>query len=53
MTREDDRYNAAFLAHEEVAQYFQPYAELYFMDDKSNADIAPAALFRTATRLDR
>ncbi len=52
MTREDDRYNAAFLAHEEVAQYFQPYAELYFMDDKSNADIAPAALFKDSNPLD-
>ncbi|HLZ99819.1 MAG TPA: TonB-dependent receptor [Steroidobacteraceae bacterium] len=46
MTREDDRYNGAFLAHDDVADYFQPYAELYFMDDKTHQQIAPAALFR-------
>jgi outer membrane receptor protein involved in Fe transport len=46
MTREDDRYNGAFLAHDEVTDYFQPYAELYFMDDRTHQAIAPAALFR-------
>ena len=48
MTREDDRYNAAFLAHQEVTDYFQPYAEVYFMDDKTHQQIAPAALFRSS-----
>jgi iron complex outermembrane recepter protein len=46
MTREDDRYNGAVLAHETVTDYFQPYAELYFMDDRTHQQIAPAALFR-------
>ncbi|MFI4895369.1 MAG: TonB-dependent receptor domain-containing protein [Steroidobacterales bacterium] len=46
LTREDDRYNAAFLAHQEVTPYFQPYAEFYFMDDRTHQQIAPAALFR-------
>ncbi len=52
MTREDDRYNAAFMAHEEITDYFQPYAEFYFMDDKTHQQIAPAALFRSANPLD-
>ena len=45
MTREDDRYNAALLAHMKVTDYFQPYAEFYFMDDKTDQEVAPAAPF--------
>jgi iron complex outermembrane recepter protein len=52
MTREDDRYNAAVLAHQEITDWFKPYAEFYFMDDKSHQVIAPAALFRDANPLD-
>ena len=26
LSREDDRYNAAFLAHDQITDYFQPYA---------------------------
>jgi iron complex outermembrane recepter protein len=52
MTREDDRYNAAFLAHETVNDYLQPYAEFYFMDDRTHQQIAPAALFRSSNPLD-
>jgi iron complex outermembrane receptor protein len=52
MTREDDRYNAAFLAHETVNDYLQPYAEFYFMDDRTHTQVAPAALFRSANPLD-
>jgi len=47
MTREEMiRYNAAVLAHQEITDYFKPYAEFYFMDDKSHQVIAPAALFQ-------
>ena len=46
MTREDDRYNAAFMAHEEINDSFQPYAEFFFMDDKTHQQVAPAALFK-------
>ncbi|HWY96366.1 MAG TPA: TonB-dependent receptor [Steroidobacteraceae bacterium] len=49
MTRQDDRYNAAFLAHDAVSDAFQPYAEFYFMDDKTHTQIAPAALFRPSS----
>src|SRR5581483_1511415 len=52
MTREDDRYNAAVLAHEELFDYFQPYGEFYFMDDKTHTEVAPSALFRDANPLD-
>ncbi len=48
MTRDDDRYNAAFLAHEEITDYFKPYADFYFMDDKTHTQIAPGAAFRTS-----
>jgi iron complex outermembrane recepter protein len=52
LSREDDRYNAAFLAHDEITDYFQPYAEFYFMDDKTHQQIAPSALFEGANPLD-
>jgi iron complex outermembrane recepter protein len=52
MTREDDRYNAAFLAHDTIADYFQPYSDLYFMDDRTQQQVAPAALFKDSNPLD-
>src|SRR5262249_23323381 len=52
MTREDDRYNAAVLAHQQVTTYFQPYAEFFFMDDRSTTKVAPSALFRDSNPLD-
>jgi iron complex outermembrane recepter protein len=52
LSREDDRYNAAFLAHDDIADYFKPYAEFYFMDDKTHQQVAPSALFRDLNPLD-
>jgi outer membrane receptor protein involved in Fe transport len=52
MTREDDRYNAAFMAHQEIDPAFQPYAQFFFMDDKSHQSTAPAALFKDSNPLD-
>jgi iron complex outermembrane recepter protein len=52
MTREDDRYNAAFLSHLDVQDYFQPYAEFYFMDDRTHQQVAPSALFKSTNPLD-
>jgi iron complex outermembrane receptor protein len=52
MTREDDRYNAAFMAHEAINDWFQPYAEFFFMDDKTHQQVAPAALFKDSNPLD-
>ena len=52
LTREDDRYNAAFLAHDDINDYFKPYAELFVMDDETHQQTAPAALFKDANPLD-
>ncbi|HEX3397651.1 MAG TPA: TonB-dependent receptor [Steroidobacteraceae bacterium] len=52
MTREDERYNAAFMAHEEITDGFQPYTEFFFMDDKTHQQVAPAALFKDSNPLD-
>ncbi|HEY6451786.1 MAG TPA: TonB-dependent receptor [Steroidobacteraceae bacterium] len=52
ITREDDRYNAAFMGHDEITDYFVPYAEFYFMDDRTHTVVAPAALFRSANPTD-
>jgi len=52
LSREDDRYNAAFMAHDEVTEAFQPYMQFFFMDDKTHQVVAPAALFKDANILD-
>ncbi len=52
LTREDGRYNAAIMAHEEITGFFQPYAEFFFMDDKTRQQASPAALFQNANPLD-
>lgn len=52
MTREDDRYNAAVLAHEQLNDALQPYAEFYFMDDKTHQQVAPSALFKDSNPFD-
>ncbi len=52
MTREDDRYNAAFMAHDDINDYFTPYAEFFFMNDKTHQQVAPAALFKDSNPLD-
>ncbi|MDE2296057.1 MAG: TonB-dependent receptor [Gammaproteobacteria bacterium] len=45
MTRDDSRYNAAIMAHEALTESVQPYAQFFFMDDRTNQQIAPDALF--------
>jgi iron complex outermembrane recepter protein len=52
MTREDDRANAAVLGHLTVTDYFQPYTEFYFMDDRTHQEVAPAAAFFQANPFD-
>ena len=46
MSRGDQRYTAGFIAHEDLSDYVKPYAEFYFMDDRTHQAIAPAAAFR-------
>lgn len=52
MTREDTRANGAVLGHLKVTDYFQPYAEFYFMDDRTDQAVAPAAAFFGANPFD-
>ena len=52
LTREDSRYNAAIMAHDEITGLFQPYAEFFFMDDRTRQQVSPAALFQNANPLD-
>jgi iron complex outermembrane recepter protein len=52
MTRQDERYNAAFLAHETIFDELQPYGEFYFMDDRTHQQPAPSALFKDSNPLD-
>ena len=52
LTREDDRYNAAFMAHDDIDDSFKPYTEFFFMDDKTQQQVAPAALFKDSNPLD-
>ncbi len=47
MSRGDDRYLGGFMAHDDVNQYFKPYAEFSFMTDKTNITIAPSGLFQS------
>jgi outer membrane receptor protein involved in Fe transport len=52
MTRDDTRANAAVLAHLKVTDYFQPYTDFYYMDDRSNVQTAPAAAFYESNPFD-
>ena len=48
MQRQDNRYLAGFLAHEDLADYAKPYFDFTFMDDKTHQAVAPAAAFTTS-----
>jgi iron complex outermembrane receptor protein len=52
MTREDDRYNAGILAHVTLNDYARPYAEFFFMNDRTHTAVAPSGLFRDSNTLD-
>jgi iron complex outermembrane recepter protein len=45
MERQDQRYTAGFLAHLDLHEWLQPYAEFGYMNDKTHQEIAPTALF--------
>jgi iron complex outermembrane recepter protein len=45
LQRGDKRFQAGFLAHEELNDHVKPYAEFGWMDDRSAAVIAPSGLF--------
>jgi iron complex outermembrane receptor protein len=45
--RQDNRYLAGFMAHEDLADYAKPYFDFSYMDDKTHQAVAPAAAFTT------
>jgi iron complex outermembrane receptor protein len=45
LQREDKRYQAGFLAHDDINDHVKPYMEFFWMDDQTNAVVAPSALF--------
>jgi iron complex outermembrane receptor protein len=45
LQREDKRYQAGFLAHEDLNDHVKPYIEFGWMDDRSTAVVAPSGLF--------
>jgi iron complex outermembrane receptor protein len=48
MARQDDRYQAGLMAHDDLSDYAKPYLEFSFMNDKSHQAIAPTAAFTTS-----
>ncbi|HKD54052.1 MAG TPA: TonB-dependent receptor, partial [Steroidobacteraceae bacterium] len=52
LTRDNQRYNAAVLAHDSLYDALQPYAEFFFMDDRTHQAIAPSGLFKDSNPLD-
>jgi outer membrane receptor protein involved in Fe transport len=45
LSREDERYNAGFMAHVDYSKAFKPYFNFSFMEDKTSSDVAPSGLF--------
>ena len=48
LQREDKRYNAGFLAHDDLNDHVKPYMEFGFMDDRTQAVVAPSGLFQAS-----
>jgi iron complex outermembrane recepter protein len=45
LQRQDKRYLAGFLAHNDINDWVKPYLEFGFMDDRTDAVVAPSGLF--------
>ena len=45
LQRQDKRFQAGFLAHDDINEHVNPYAEFNWMDDRSAAVVAPSGLF--------
>ncbi len=46
LQREDEQYTAGFFAHYDINKMAEVYTDFMFMDDQTNAQIAPSGLFR-------
>jgi outer membrane receptor protein involved in Fe transport len=49
--RPDERYTAGFFGHYNVSDGFKPYVEFMFMDDHTDAVIAPSGDFQNTTTI--
>lgn len=49
--RPDERFTLGGFAQYEVAEYFKPYLEAMFMDDETNAVIAPSGVFLSSQQV--
>jgi iron complex outermembrane recepter protein len=45
LQRQDKRYQAGFLAHDDLNDHAKPYMEFGWMDDRTQAVVAPSGLF--------
>jgi outer membrane receptor protein involved in Fe transport len=48
LQRQDERYNAGFMAHIDLNDYVKPYLDFSFMNDRTVEITAPSALFQTS-----
>jgi iron complex outermembrane recepter protein len=48
MYRDNERYMGGFMAHVRMNDYFEPYAEFGFMNDRTRVEIAPSGLFENS-----
>lgn len=48
LSRGDDRYTAGFIAHVDVTDQVQPYAEFGFMNDRTTVVVGPSGLFKNS-----
>jgi iron complex outermembrane receptor protein len=48
LQRGNERYNAGFMAHVDVNDWFKPYLEVSFMNDKTSFVVGPSALFTSS-----
>lgn len=51
MSRDDERYSAGLVGHYDINERVKPYVEFSFMNDRTNQEIAPSALFRQSNPL--
>jgi outer membrane receptor protein involved in Fe transport len=51
MQRNDQKWGGGAFAHYTVSKHFEPYAEVMFMDDYSDAQIAPSGNFFNTTEI--
>ncbi len=48
LQRDDTRYSAGYFAHYQINPAAEVYSEFMFMDDDTNAQVAPSGLFRNS-----